>query len=127
MRFRPTQHIRRTWEFQHVRLHGRRRDCGAFLVHLCLFEESARLPVRRLGVVASKRVGNAVARNHAKRHLREVFRAAQEALPPNCDVVLTARRAIEGFAYETLERRFRAAVHQLAVESPVRAGEETPA
>jgi len=118
MRFRPAQHIRRTWEFQQVRQHGRRRDCGAFLLHLWISPEGETAPLRRLGVVASKRVGNAVARNRAKRLLRETFRLHQEALPIQCDVVLTARRVILETELSTCERRFCAAVHQLQKERP---------
>ncbi len=117
MRFRSAQHVRHTREFERVRTEGKRRDCGAFLLHLREFPEVERPPVRRLGVVASKRVGNAVRRARAKRLLRETFRLNQEVLPPNCDVVLTARAAIRGFDLATLMRRYCAAVHQIGMES----------
>jgi ribonuclease P protein component len=45
----------------------------------------------RLGVVASRKVGNAVARNRAKRLVREAFRLHQEALPRGVDVVVIVR------------------------------------
>ena len=32
MRFRAEQHLRRQLDFQHVRTHGRRHDCGAFML-----------------------------------------------------------------------------------------------
>ncbi|MCS6243887.1 MAG: ribonuclease P protein component [Opitutus sp.] len=32
MRFRAEQHLRRQLDFQHVRTHGRRSDCGAFML-----------------------------------------------------------------------------------------------
>lgn len=52
----------------------------------------------RVAVVASRRVGGAVARNRAKRLLREAVRHV--ALQPGTDVVLVARRACAdaGFA-----------------------------
>lgn len=116
MRFRSAQHVRTSLEFEQVRTHGKRRDCGAFLLHLHAFRPEERPAVRRLGVVASRRVGNAVVRARAKRLLRETFRLNQEVLPENCDVVLTARAAILQFDLETLMRRFGAAVHQLSLE-----------
>jgi ribonuclease P protein component len=48
----------------------------------------------RLGVVASRTVGNAVARNRAKRRLREVWRINRHRLAGECDVVLVARRRL---------------------------------
>jgi ribonuclease P protein component len=45
----------------------------------------------RLGVVAGRSVGRAVARNRAKRLLREAARAYQARLRPGWDVVLIAR------------------------------------
>lgn len=48
----------------------------------------------RLGVVASRKVGGAVARNRARRRLREAFRQLRPDLQGKVDVVLVARRAI---------------------------------
>lgn len=52
-------------------------------------EDAGRPP--RLGVVASRKVGNAVARNRAKRLVREAFRLHQEALPTGIDLVVIVR------------------------------------
>jgi len=62
--------------------------------------------MRRLGVIASRRVGNAVRRNRAKRLLRELFRLHQEALPPSCDVLLIARSRLREASFRELEARY---------------------
>ena len=49
--------------------------------------------VRRLGITASRKVGNAVVRNRVKRAIREWFREAWDDLPEDVDVVVIARRA----------------------------------
>ncbi len=50
----------------------------------------------RLGLVSSRKVGNAVARNHARRRLREAWRLNRYRLSSRVDVVIVARRAIGG-------------------------------
>lgn len=49
---------------------------------------------RRLGVVASRKVGNSVARSRAKRLLREWFRCNRHRILGDEDVILVARHAI---------------------------------
>ena len=48
----------------------------------------------RLGVVASKVIGNAICRARAKRRLREAWRLNRERFRGDVDVVLVARRSI---------------------------------
>lgn len=55
----------------------------------------------RLGVVASKRVGNAVARNRGKRRVREWFRR-REGLPLGADLVIILRAGSPELPFEEL-------------------------
>lgn len=48
----------------------------------------------RVGVVASRKVGNSVARSRAKRRMREQFRLNRNRLSPEFDIILVARRSI---------------------------------
>ena len=87
----PKQRLRRTSQFdetydQNLRWHGR---------HMVLFRHAAPDASLRLGVVASKKVGNAVERARAKRRLREAFRLNRTRFTACADdVVLVARRSI---------------------------------
>lgn len=48
----------------------------------------------RVGVVASRKVGNAVMRNRARRRLREAWRLNRHAFTGTVDVVLVGRRPV---------------------------------
>lgn len=75
----------------------------------------------RVGFTASKRVGNAVARNRAKRRLRE---AAASVLPlhgkPGTDYVLIARAETGGRVYTELLADLEGALRQLARSHPAK-------
>lgn len=49
----------------------------------------------RLGITASRRVGNAVVRNRIKRQVREWFRAERKTSVRGLDIVVIARRGVE--------------------------------
>ena len=55
-----------------------------------------RIPVRRLGVTVSRKVGNAVVRNRVKRAVREWFRHSRYLLDENVDLVVIARPRVAG-------------------------------
>lgn len=86
---------------------GVRRSAGCLTLECCATPDEAAVPGIRVGFTASRKVGNAVARNRAKRRLR----AAAAALLPllakgGNDYVLVARR-------DTLTRPFAALLKDL--------------
>lgn len=77
------------------------------MVKGCLIANWLRLPVAapsRLGVVVSKKVGNAVVRSRAKRLLRESYRQHQLELTQPVDLVLVARQSITEKDFAGVER-----------------------
>jgi len=91
-RFGPADRLLRSREFQYVLRHGRRTTAAQFVV---LMVPSQSTPARRrLGITVSKRVGNAVVRNHVKRRIREWFRGSSNLLVEPADVVVIGRPGV---------------------------------
>ena len=80
---------------------------GRYLV-LCLGQGSNDLPRPQLGITTSRRtLPTAVARNRARRLMREAFRTRQHTLLPGARIILVARRRImEDGTLETVSRDF---------------------
>ena len=53
-------------------------------------------PFNRFGITAGKKIGNAVARNRAKRLIRLAYQKAEVRLPVGIDIVIVARSGILG-------------------------------
>lgn len=59
--------------------------------------------IRRLGLITSKKVGNAVCRNTAKRRLREIFRTNKHKLTPGLDIIFILKPQITSIGYSKLK------------------------
>jgi ribonuclease P protein component len=99
--FRPHERIRRREDYQRiydqgVKLHS--RFCTLFLLSNGL--ESA-----RLGIAATRKFGGAVARNRAKRLIRDVFR--RNKIAPGFDVVVIPKRVLLDVSQSAFEAEYR--------------------
>ena len=110
-RFGPERRIRRKAEFQRVFDHGQRVH-GRFLTMIAAPNGAG---TARLGIVASRKLGNAIRRNRAKRLIRELFRrTVHPADGPALDLVVVPRRELIEAPYVTLENDFRNALRRCA-------------
>ena len=74
-------------------------------------------PVIRIGFTCTKRIGNAVARNRAKRRLREAARiVAPLYARPGCDYVFIARSGTAKRAWAALVDDMKSALIRLAAD-----------
>jgi ribonuclease P protein component len=91
--FPRSSRLKRPGEFARAKAEGRRLVCGCLIANVL-----PRPPgqTSRLGVVTSKKIGNAVVRSRARRLLRECFRLHQRDIARPVDLVLVARPSIAG-------------------------------
>jgi ribonuclease P protein component len=60
---------------------------------------------QRLGVISSKKVGNAVVRNYTKRKIREVFRRIKVKIQPPVDIVVIVGKGLIPLPLPDLEKK----------------------
>ena len=92
--------LRANSDFLRVRREG--RSWTHPLMVLCVLPNT--LSHNRFGFSVSRRIGSAVARNRAKRHMREATRSFQEDVNQGLDMVLVARSPISCARYHQVER-----------------------
>ena len=90
--FPKSQHLLRPSQFQRVYDNGRRYHGSLAVAHVLPAPDQPRV----IGIVTSRKVGNAVARNRARRLIREAYRLNQHQLQDHFQIVMVSRNSING-------------------------------
>ncbi|MEO7034275.1 MAG: ribonuclease P protein component, partial [Polyangiaceae bacterium] len=127
-RFPSRFRVRKRPEFLSIQERGSRVSTARFVLILSLSSASAS---PRLGITASRRVGNSVVRSRAKRLIREAFRATRELWPVGIDLVVIVKRAPGESKLESVVSEWHAARPQIerkvrALLAPPSSGESPP-
>jgi ribonuclease P protein component len=102
--FDKSRRLRRRGEFQKV-FDGGQRIRGRFFTLLVATSQTS---TTRLGIVASRKLGDSVRRNRAKRLIREIFRQnPQPEGSRGVDVVVIPRVELFAAAYTSIEDDYR--------------------
>ena len=99
--FSKDERLLRRPQFRQVLDHGRKLRVDRYCL---LFFLPNGTNQKRLGIIASKKVGNAVARNRAKRIIREVFRRNKERFQDGMDVVVVSGKPLPRIPMPELEQ-----------------------
>ena len=91
--------IRKSYEFQIVQKNGKKWKSKDFL----FLKNTSECP--RVGLVVSKKVGNAVIRNRIKRLLREASRQHLQVLDVNIDIAIIAFNSASERSYFEVEQQ----------------------
>ena len=89
-RFPAVRRLKVSREFERVRKEGRAVRGGLLMLSVLPVDGEKRF---RVGLITSRRVGGAVARNRVRRRLREIVRRNQQALKGGIWFVVIARRS----------------------------------
>jgi ribonuclease P protein component len=108
-RFRPRQRLRRGVDYRRVLRRGIRLAGPLFVMVACRTEGGT----SRLGLTISRRVGQAVVRNRARRLLRESFRRLPIGGGPAFDLVLILKPEIVGRSQAEVDHEYGQRIRQL--------------
>ncbi|MEE8259857.1 MAG: ribonuclease P protein component [Nitrospinaceae bacterium] len=89
-------------DFKKVMAQGRKKVVDSTCT---LFFLPNSLGRKRLGIIASRKVGNAVNRNRAKRKIREIFRRHKNLGGQDMDIVVISARKLVNLPYAILEQK----------------------
>jgi len=106
-RFPSTKRLKLRKDFRRVYREGRVWKGTAFTLHVL-----SRVGESQMGIVLSRRWGNAVKRNRMKRLLREAFRMNAGSLP-DVAIIVKPAPACRSETVETLGRKLVAAINDV--------------
>ena len=109
----PAEHVRKRADFELIYKTGTKRS-GRLMT---MFTREREEGVARLGIAATRKIGAAVARNRAKRLVRELFRHHKPST--SVDVVVVPRRELLDAPFDRIEAEFETLL-QRCVASPSR-------
>jgi len=108
-RFSRSARLHYGHEFAQVKSQGQRLTAGCLLLN---WNDRPGQPHSRLGVITSKKIGNAVTRSRARRLIRETFRLNQHKLHRSIDLVVIARNSITSKNRPGVEKDFLGGLHR---------------
>ena len=109
-------------EFKHAYYQGKSKATPFFVCYMVRGQAGK----VRYGITTSKKIGNAVKRNRARRRIRELYRTNEARLAPGYDIVVVARTRVIYGRYRDLERSFLQLMRKLELVRPQEGAKSEP-
>ena len=122
-KFCRSSRLRRASEFRLVKTSGKSWT-GKHLVLAVLAREAE--ATSRIGIITSKRLGNAVTRNQIRRRIREIFRLNQHQIQTGIWLVTIARVSSATATFEEIRRDWLRLVERASILAPGSHGSHSP-
>jgi ribonuclease P protein component len=101
-RLSKNERLLKRCEFEKVLSRGQKRRVDRSFI---LYTLPNGLDRKRLGIIASKKVGNAVIRNRAKRKIREAYRQLKCQIKPAVDIVVITGKDLPSLPNSIFEKK----------------------
>ena len=105
--FSQDYRLRKSFEFKRIKHHGMKHKAHAFWMQVLCDVDSSK---PKLGIIVTRKFGNAVFRNRAKRIFREIFRKNLHNIPTNYQIIILPRKMMHSFPFNRLESSFMLAL-----------------
>ena len=105
--FKKTERLTKRPEFKKVMDEGRKKRVERICIIFSIPNELGR---KRLGIIASKKIGNAVTRNKVKRRIREIFRQIKHRIGPSLDIVIVSGKDMVRLPHRAIEKKLSCAL-----------------
>ena len=122
-KFSRSSRLSRASQFSLVKASGKSWT-GKHLVLATLRRETEE--ASRIGIITTKRLGDAVSRNQIRRRIREIFRLNQHRIQDGYWLVTIARRSAATATFDELQRDWLRLVVRASILAPGSHGSHSP-
>jgi ribonuclease P protein component len=112
LRFPDSARLKNSRDFRRVREKGKSSQSHLLRLGVLRYDDST---PSQIGIVTSKRVGGAVARNKTRRRLREIARAHLPLIAPGQMIVIVAKSAAATAPFEELKGEWLLLARRLSI------------